>query len=135
MSHTPEPWYAQDVFGDQVHDGSMAVCAGRDEVGNPNPIAGVFGVDGDHRELSPKTKQEATANANRIVACVNACEGIKDPSVIPQLLEDVGDLLYRITDMLEDDFEHSSDAEKAYPHLIKAIKDVARVVEPKQSYK
>lgn len=26
-------------------------------------------------------------NAARIVACVNACEGIEDPSVVPELLE------------------------------------------------
>lgn len=29
----------------------------------------------------------AKANAARIVACVNACEGISDPSVVPEMLK------------------------------------------------
>ena len=31
-------------------------------------------------------REEMRANAERIVACVNACEGIADPSVVPEML-------------------------------------------------
>lgn len=31
--------------------------------------------------------EQAEANAHRIVACVNACEGLADPSVVPELVK------------------------------------------------
>lgn len=31
--------------------------------------------------------KDAEANAARIVACVNACEGIEDPNIVPEMLE------------------------------------------------
>lgn len=57
--HTPGPW---------VVTGPLRRCIGIDRTRlaecYPNPVA----------------------NAARIVACVNACEGIDDPSVIPEVL-------------------------------------------------
>lgn len=35
---------------------------------------------------SGSTSEESERRAARIVACVNACEGIEDPSVIPEIL-------------------------------------------------
>lgn len=39
-------------------------------------------------------------DSNRIVACVNACEGIADPSVIPELLKEVRQYLGAALDRL-----------------------------------
>ncbi|NQX95022.1 MAG: hypothetical protein HRT64_08915 [Erythrobacter sp.] len=46
--------------------------------------------------------QEARANAARIVDCVNACEGIADPSVVPELVEALEELTdYLIVNSIE----------------------------------
>lgn len=41
------------------------------------------------REIAalPAANEEYKANAERIVACVNGCEGIADPSAVKDLLE------------------------------------------------
>jgi hypothetical protein len=40
----------------------------------------------NYNGVHPREAQETRANARRIVACVNACEGIEDPeNVVPQL--------------------------------------------------
>lgn len=74
--HTPEPW-----------DFHMAVNA-------EYPRVIVYAVDGGctiavigDKELDPDCLLETdAADAMRIVGCVNACKGIKDPSVVPELL-------------------------------------------------
>jgi hypothetical protein len=40
------------------------------------------------RNSDSSIAEQAEATAERVVACVNACEGIEDPSVIPELLAD-----------------------------------------------
>ena len=67
--HTPEPWEIE-VWGHEL----FGVY--------PNP-AGPEGVIARVTEGGAENK----ANAHRIVACVNACAGIADPSAVPDLLE------------------------------------------------
>lgn len=70
--HTPEPW----------------------SVVTPHP--GQFAIVPENRQKHATTHTLAyirdfqsndEANAARIVACVNACEGIADPGAVPDLLE------------------------------------------------
>ena len=72
MKHTPEPWIAtkrDDVGYD---------------VGGERSIMAI--VEFDHEDARVTGDDEA--NAKRIVACVNACKGIKDPEqAVPMLLE------------------------------------------------
>lgn len=46
---------------------------------------------------------EAEANARRIVACVNACEGIADPSVVRELLAALEGFLHADPDVFADE--------------------------------
>lgn len=68
--HTQEPWY---IYDDKVGDveqgviliGSAPASTGEDETVD---VAGVF-VESD-------SQNAARANAERIIACVNACKGV-----------------------------------------------------------
>lgn len=62
--HTAEPWFFGSVITAADHVGIAQI------MDNPKWPNG-----------------EVEANAQRIVACVNACEGIADPSVVPEMLE------------------------------------------------
>jgi len=64
--HTPEPWARR---GDMVY-------TVEDEPGQAACVADCH---------APNT-EEAAANADRIVACVNACAGI-NPAAVPKLLK------------------------------------------------
>lgn len=59
--HTPTPWKVSSA-GHQCNP----IISGKDDV----------------RVIA----QTEAANAKRIVACVNACEGVADPSVVPEML-------------------------------------------------
>jgi len=65
-SHTPEPWEIEELQG--LHEYSIV-----------KPGKWIVATT-EGRESRDK------ANAARIVACVNACAGIADPSAIPGLL-------------------------------------------------
>lgn len=52
----------------------------------------------DGLEYDDPSNNEARANTERIVACVNALEGVADPSTIPVLIEAVRLLLLRLDD-------------------------------------
>lgn len=69
MSHTKEPWNCDGAD----EDGDIVFADRFLEV-----VAETSREDGD--------RQKAFANAARIVACVNACAGIADPSSIPVLV-------------------------------------------------
>lgn len=61
--HTPEPWFARDRgIGYEVH------------YGNPDEHGCGMCVNDEFRECFTK------GDADRIVACVNACAGIADPA-------------------------------------------------------
>jgi len=86
--HTPEPWIVNEadnggevanIFSDNPeHDGAY-VCA----VWSDESATGNDGAD----EETPQyvTDAEAAANAERIVACVNGCAGIADPSAVKDM--------------------------------------------------
>lgn len=75
--HTPEPWeeYAGNIrtveANEKYGDGYRAEFRRR-------PIADVVNIRGQ--------EEVNKANAQRIVACVNACKGI-NPEAVPELLE------------------------------------------------
>lgn len=70
--HTPEPWFA---VGRMVEAESHTL---------PDPACCMTEAYGQER-LDP-TGKIAEANARRIAACVNACQGI-DPEAVPLLIE------------------------------------------------
>ena len=70
VRHTPEPWrvYLRGRDGHEIHTDDTVVCCLHD----------------DSRDtLSPDPR--GGPDARRIVACVNACEGI-NPDAVPDLL-------------------------------------------------
>ena len=73
--HTPGPWRKVIAAGETVllNDGTCPI-------GSDDGQAAVAGGD------------DPEANADRIIACVNACEGI-NPKAVPVLLAAVRDLL------------------------------------------
>jgi hypothetical protein len=82
--HTPEPW-------EQDSNDFFAVTADND------------GLLVAETEIHDRTDEECSANARRIVAAVNACEGIAtqalEQGVIAELLEALDYLLEQTVDM------------------------------------
>jgi hypothetical protein len=77
--HTPEPWarsrrYPEAIYSSDDTGSIVAKC--------------------DHFTFTPRPEQERLANADRIVACVNACQGIptsvleKLAAISPRFLRD-----------------------------------------------
>ena len=77
--HTPEPW-TYWVWSKAHTDKSGASSLGWSDDSGDHTIAD-FTYDED---CEP---EEQEANARRIVECVNACAGIKDPSVVKEMME------------------------------------------------
>lgn len=84
MEHTKTPWAvfnATDIFPQWDDRGMNKICS----TDIDSPLTGVFFGTPNGRadlEADPEAKthipfDEAKANARRIVACVNACEGIQ----------------------------------------------------------
>ena len=97
--HTSEPWEYRPAPHDDwgivraPHAGLDAglggvICQARD------PEALSEGVLAPYRDSG---KDPWEANARRIVDCVNACEGIADPSVVPDLLAALEGLCERVS--------------------------------------
>lgn len=80
--HTPGPWDydASGKIGVGFRDGGILLAEARRQEDVPWEPKGNGGAT-------------AVANAARIVACVNACEGIADPGVVPELLRFVKETL------------------------------------------
>lgn len=80
MKHTPEPWIINSLpdagngieIKSEAKDFILLCRCG---------CSSHYGRDGNYAI----EKEEANANANRIVACVNACQGI-DSEALPELL-------------------------------------------------
>lgn len=82
--HRPGPWAAR-------HDDSMR----RRRVGpKDSPMFDVAYCSG-------ATSLEGESNAERIVACVNACEGIEDPSQLQEILEHASNLCTQIQNQVD----------------------------------
>lgn len=73
MKHTHEPWeskeFGQRCYGAAIH-GPFGVTIGHFADNGTYGAAGSYSI----------TKAEASANAKRVVQCVNACTGIEDPA-------------------------------------------------------
>lgn len=66
-----------------------------------NPLGTAFVLAGGHMAIdcmhSGDSHEQDMANAERIVACVNALEGIADPSAIPEVIAALSDLREAVT--------------------------------------
>ena len=76
-AHTKGPWRAIGPQSGGMTERAPVVCGP-----DADYICQTFGTVGD---MMTGWKQQA-ANAARIVACVNGCEGIADPSAIPEIV-------------------------------------------------
>jgi hypothetical protein len=111
QKHTSEPWVACGagecrcgMIWSEPADMQIVTCYGGIE--REYVIAAVHREWGDSASAvyGSVTDEARSANATRIVSCVNACQGIADPSVIPELVH----FLSRISDILsEQDFEEA----------------------------
>lgn len=74
-SHAKGPW---TKTGPAPSDGALdfAILSQDQDI-----IAEFFGRSGE------RIFHDAEANADRMLSCVNACEGIEDPSVVPEMIE------------------------------------------------
>lgn len=79
QEHTPEPW--------SVYEPSDDTGRWTTGVEGPNGEAVVFTSD------EPEEGITESANAHRIVACVNALQGIRNPSAVWELVEAANEAL------------------------------------------
>jgi hypothetical protein len=79
--HTPEPWARW----------------GSDQVAST--VTGKIVAEVPAYTLSGKVKNEDQANAERIVACVNACAGIEDPSAVQEMRKALSEVFSMIEDV------------------------------------
>ena len=96
--HVPEPWRVAPA-SDYADNAQLHVDAGL------NGFVGLMGMRGD---------AAAEANARRIVACVNGCAGLADPSAVPELLAAARLALQELNDQL-DGRRHCGDPEYECP--------------------
>lgn len=79
--HTSGPWICGDYSG-YISSENMGYV----------PLVTPFLVEANRDNQNGPTP-EAQANAARIVACVNACEGIKDPEeMVPEMMNFIHEL-------------------------------------------
>lgn len=69
MKHTPEPWHCNEVHVDYGHI----------LIGGPKDWIADIRTEPDDEGTPESNEVEAQANAERIIACVNACAGIAQP--------------------------------------------------------
>lgn len=107
MSHTHEPWRLEETLlqGGAVFDIMPAVygCS----------ASGASAIT------------QARTNGQRIVACVNACEGI-NPDAVPELLAELRNLRNEATGYLRDLARHSVDAATLIGALRRAERSIAK---------
>jgi hypothetical protein len=72
MKHTKGPWRVVSDIDSESQDGWPIVAYRDQSIFSPPMPNDELAYSGD--------------DAARIVACVNACEGIEDPSVVPEML-------------------------------------------------
>jgi hypothetical protein len=87
MNHTPEPWRLGR--GDSSDDHMCTVTTNHPNVAMQHVICRTWSpyYQASYPASSIEfSRKEQIANARRIVACVNACEGI-NPEAVPDLLE------------------------------------------------
>lgn len=88
--HTPEPWTF--IWGNTIYYTEQSVNIGRfvknDGVGFHHKVACTVNA----YTFYNVTIEEANANAQRIIACVNACAGMDDPELHIQNLQEAIDI-------------------------------------------
>lgn len=77
-AHTPGPWMVLEETDHEPVTLTVVFAPGRETC-----VAATW-----HGVSNGQSVDEAEANAARIVACVNACEGMKDPAAVIQSLRD-----------------------------------------------
>lgn len=77
--HTPEPWSTHLPVNPKSREELLDVAIAAQVGSTLKVIAEAFG------QVAQTVFTPATANADRIVSCVNACEGI-NPEAVPELL-------------------------------------------------
>jgi hypothetical protein len=77
MKHTPEPWRRD------MNSGLECDIRGP----NSQKVALCFGLSNKGNLRGEEYKNECSANAARIVECVNACAGIENPAAIKDLIK------------------------------------------------
>lgn len=82
-AHTPGPWYSEAAAKDGRRNGALVFAHGA--TGGRVRIAEVGNMGSDYAEDE--------ANAARIVACVNACEGMDTPEASIAFLRERGEAL------------------------------------------
>lgn len=85
--HTPTPWHVEHIEEDAI------------------TIGGAFGYDGDPKDWrvvadTGSVTDEDQANAERIVACANACAGIPTEALTPGSIRALIDIVTSTTDAL-----------------------------------
>ena len=95
-AHTPTPWHVDDYACH--NDYKLRLC---EPMRNGFPLATIAQFQFKWKDAGQYDRQisyrEAEANAQRAAACVNACEGIADPSVIPELLAALKSCVTKLT--------------------------------------
>lgn len=105
VKHTPEPWMADlEDYASVIDSDGICVCEMPPYTRSPN-------------------REKARANAERIVACVNACKGI-NPEAVPDLLDALKEALYTLD---EGNAERPEDSR--YRHLWDVV---FKATEPQQ---
>jgi hypothetical protein len=75
FKHSPEPWYADETQG---------------SIYNPCPNGHTDGgvvCNKPDRELTRRSHEKWPANRDRIIACVNACAGVKNPEPLHKVIQ------------------------------------------------
>jgi hypothetical protein len=108
MKHTEEPWNLHKCY-----NGDPLVCEsdgkswtfGDWRLAKGEKILGdiSFTIGAPMGWPRVESREECQANAERVVACVNACAGITNPSAIKRLLRAVADLYLASESFAEDD--------------------------------
>lgn len=112
--HTPTPWtVCTDSYDNKItiEQDRMALEA-RDTFSEPTIV--IHHVDDTGDGLN---RLIAEANARRIVACVNACEGIEDVSAIQDLIKSCKQMLIDYEDSSDDFAEITPDTHQYWTEL------------------
>ena len=57
----------------------------------------------DHRNTTPRGAGETLANGRRLVACWNACEGIRNPEAVPDMLAALRSIDAEISQLVDEE--------------------------------
>lgn len=82
--HTNTPWQQRD---DYTNEGWITIIGNVDGEYIDGQAHCTYDVIARCEDEFGERLPNVSANAARIVACVNACEGLADPSVVPELVD------------------------------------------------